>query len=195
MHTKQRTLWAAGALALGGAGLLGSVTTGRLDIRIPAGTEIVGTLQQAVSTKVNEEGDRITIRTEEPIQIGNATLPSGMLLTGEITRAKSGNRLGSAPSLTIRFDKLEVGGRDYVISTVPFRVKGKSSTSSTAKKVGGGAVVGGVIGAVAGSTVKGAVVGAVLGTGVAVATNGKELELPAGERLRVQLSESVTVQY
>ena len=75
--------------------------------------------------------------------------------------------------------------------TVPFKLKGKSGTSTTAKQVGAGAVVGGVIGAVAGSTVKGAVIGAVLGTGVALATDGKELEVPTGSRFRVQLAAPV----
>jgi len=195
MHTKHQALGLACALALGSAGILGATGAHAraLDIRIPAGTQIVGTLQQPLSTKQNNEGDRVTLRTEAPLEIGNATLPSGMLLTGQITKSHSGNHLVGEPSITISFDRLQIGGRDYAISTVPFKIKGKSSTGKTAKKVGAGAVVGGVIGAVAGSAAKGAVVGAVLGTGVAVATNGNDLEVPAGNRLSVQLARPVTV--
>ena len=198
MHAKRTFLWTTGALVLGGMSLLSGAAasrTGRVEIRIPAGTQFIGALQQTVSTKLNEEGDRVTIKTEEPLQIGEEILPGGMVLSGEITRAKGGGRLSGAPSLRIRFNRLEVGGRDYAITTVQFRVKGKNSTSETAKQVGIGAVVGGVVGAVAGSTVKGAAIGAILGTGVAVATDGKDIELPAGTRLRVELAEPVTVQY
>ena len=56
-------------------------------------------------------------------------------------------------------------------------------------------MVGGIIGAVAGSTVKGAVIGGVLGTGVAVATKGNQIVLPAGTRLRVRLTEPVLVSF
>ncbi|MGQ0703234.1 MAG: hypothetical protein ACT4PM_08900 [Gemmatimonadales bacterium] len=199
MDKRRRTRWMVGALALGATGLLaGAVVSrdGNPVVTLPAGTQIVGALQQTVSTDDNEEGDRVTIRTDEPIQIGGyAPIPSGVILTGEITEAESGGRLTGSPKLTIRFYRMEVGGREYPITTVGFRVKGKSSTSRTAKEIGGGAVVGGIIGAIAGDVVKGAAVGAVLGTGVAIATDGKDIELPAGRRLRVQLAEPVTVEY
>ena len=74
-------------------------------------------------------------------------------------------------------------------------MRGKSDAAESAAEIGGGAVVGGVIGAVAGSVVKGAVVGAVLGTGVAVATKGNQIVLPAGQRLRVTIVQPVTVNY
>ena len=58
-----------------------------------------------------------------------------------------------------------------------------------------GAILPGVVGAIAGSTLKGAVVGAVLGTGVAVATKGNQIVLPAGQKLRIRIAEPVTVSY
>ena len=43
--------------------------------------------------------------------------------------------------------------------------------------------------------VTGAAVGAVLGTGVAVATKGGQIVLPAGQRLKVRLADAVKVKY
>jgi hypothetical protein len=42
---------------------------------------------------------------------------------------------------------------------------------------------------------KGAIVGAAIGTGVALATDGDQLTLGAGQRLRIRLTQPVTVQY
>ena len=41
----------------------------------------------------------------------------------------------------------------------------------------------------------GAVVGAAIGTGVAVLTKGDQIVLPTGQRLRVRITEPVTVKY
>jgi len=69
-------------------------------------------------------------------------------------------------------------------------VTGKSAAKESALEIGGGAVVGGVL-----RGAKGAIVGAALGTGVAVATEGHELTLGAGQRLRIQLTQAVTVRF
>ena len=45
------------------------------------------------------------------------------------------------------------------------------------------------------TVVTGAAVGAVLGTGVAVATKGGQIVLPAGQRLKVRLADGVKVKY
>ena len=186
--------WTA-ALLLAGSGLLGAKLISRRDaaITIPAGTQIVGTLDQTVSTGHSRVGDAVSITSTEPIKAESATIQSGVRVRGELTTVKSGGRLGGEPRLSIRFNQLEVDGQRYSIATESFRVEGKSAKGETAKEIGGGAVVGGVIGAIAGNTVKGVVIGAVLGTGVAVATKGHEVELPAGQRLRVTLRESVAV--
>ena len=92
--------------------------------------------------------------------------------------------------LTPGTHQLEVDGQTYEISTDPFEVKGKSDATESALEIGGGAVVGGVL-----RGAKGAIVGAAIGTGVAVATEGDQLRLGAGQRLRIRLTEPVTVQF
>lgn len=188
-----------GSLVVAATGLLAAAVVTRTETRevtLPAGTQIVGALEQTVSTRRNAVGDRITITSQAPVKLNeDATLPAGVALSGEVTHIKGGGRLTGAPEITLRFNRLDIDGREYVVSAVPFRIRGRSSTPETAAEIGGGAVVGGVVGAIAGSAVKGAVIGAVLGTGVAVATEGDQIVLRSGRQLRVQLNEPVTVKY
>ena len=46
-----------------------------------------------------------------------------------------------------------------------------------------------------GGTLQGAFVGAAIGTGVAVATEGDQIVLPAGQPIKVRLNQPVTVTY
>jgi len=71
----------------------------------------------------------------------------------------------------------------------------KGSTDS-AEQIGGGAAAGGLIGGIVGgkkSVLKGAAAGAVVGTGVAVATKGKQIVLPAGQKLKITLQAPVSI--
>ena len=166
-----------------------------VDITIPAGTKLVGTLVQTISTETTPEGSRATVRTDEVTVVDNARLPAGILVRGVVAEAEPGGRVRSRAKITLRFEKLFIEGREYDIVTEPWTVKGKSESSSSLKKVIGGAVVGGVVGAVVGETKEGVALGALLGTGAAIATKGGNITLPAGQRLEVQLAEPVVVSY
>jgi hypothetical protein len=173
----------AAAVMLGRAGEKKTAT-------IPSGTVLVGTLEQQVSTDRSSVGDRVAVRTVDPIHTGtDVTIPAELTLRGEVTHVKGGGRIAGAPEISLRFTELEVDGRRYAIATEAFHVKGKSDATESALAIGGGAVVGGVL-----KGAKGAVVGAAIGTGVAVATKGDQLTLASGQRLRIQLTQPVEVQ-
>ena len=189
------------ALILGSAGVVAATVVNRkdaVDVTIPAGTAIVGALDRTLSTEDTEVGDRVSIRTTEPLQVDQWTLPAGIVLRGEVTESREAGRVRTRAKLAIRFDELELDGREYTVSSQPFVVRGRSEGKSSLKKVGIGAVAGAVVGAVAGGgsgAAKGAAAGAVIGTGVAVATDGKDLVLPSGQMLSVRLNQPVTVRY
>lgn len=199
MATTRTTRWVALGLAVAAAGVLAATMvsrTGTREVTIPAGTRIVGELQQTISTKGNTPGDRVEIKVSDPIELyDGATLPAGVLVRGVVTHAKGGGRIAGSPELTIRFRQISVDGNEYDVATEPFRVSGKSDAKESALEIGGGAVAGGVIGAIAGDVVKGALIGAVIGTGVAVATDGDDITLRSGQRMQVTLQEPVTVRY
>ena len=176
----------------------GGVQTKR-EATIPAGTTLVATLGESVSTESSHPGTPVSLRTMERLQLdGENALPADLAIRGEVTHAKGGGRLAGAPELTLRFHELEVEQRDYAIDAEPFRIVGKDDAGETLGEIGGGAIGGGILGGIVGGhrgAAKGAVIGTVLGTGVAVATEGDQIVLPAGQKVRVRLTSPVTVQY
>ncbi|HEV8613449.1 MAG TPA: hypothetical protein VGQ73_08050 [Gemmatimonadales bacterium] len=194
-----RSRWILGALIVVTAGVVAAAVVSRSGLRtgtIPAGTRIVAALQSTVSTEKSNVGDRVKLVTKSPIELAEGgSLPEGAVIQGEVTHSEGGGRIAGAPELTLRFTQLQAEGRVYNIIAEPFRVRGKSDAAESAAEIGGGAVVGGVVGAIAHKTVEGVVIGAVLGTGVAVATKGNQIVLPAGQRLRVTVVQPVTVSY
>jgi hypothetical protein len=190
------TVLAAGTIAA-------MVVTGdngaRQEATLPAGTVIIAALDRTVSTRDTRVGDAIELETTEPVHLSDErVVPAGARIYGEVTHAKGGGRIAGAPELTLRFTELEADGERYRMDTQPFRIRGKNDALESAATIGGGAVAGGILGGVLGGgsgAVKGAVAGAAIGTGVAIATDGDDLVLPTGVKLKVALSAPLTVTY
>ena len=181
--------------AIVGVGIAAAVMLGRSGetqtTTIPSGTMFVAELEQSLATDRNSVGDRVTVHTVHAIGLDDGTIvPAGITLRGVVTHVKGGGRIAGAPELALHFTELELDSRTHPISTETFSVKGKSDATESALEIGGGAVVGGVL-----RGAKGVIVGAAIGTGVAVATEGDQLKLGAGQRLRIRLEEPVTVTF
>lgn len=168
------------------------------EVTLAAGTAFDASLQQTIATDKNQVGDKIELRTTDGVRVGEKlVVPAGATIRGEVTHVEGAGRVAGGAQLTLRFHELVLAdGTSYPISCDPFQVKGKSAGKESALEIGGGAVAGGVVGGLLGGKkdiVKGAAVGAVLGTGVAVATKGKQIVLPVGQKLRVTLTAPVAV--
>ncbi len=87
-------------------------------------------------------------------------------------------------------------GQTVRIQTSPWEKKGDSNTAGNIEKIGGGAALGAIIGALAGGG-KGAAIGAAgggaAGTGVAAATGGKPTVVPVETRIAFRLDAPVTI--
>jgi hypothetical protein len=195
-----RTKMIAGMMSVAAVGFLAATVArsagGTVRAEIPAGTRLVGALEETVSTARTEPGDLVRLRTVKPLElVDGVTVPEGIVIEGEVVRARGGGRLAGAPALTIRFTTLSLEGQRQEIAADPLRVRGKDDLGQSAALIGGGAVIGGVVGALAGNTTAGVAAGAVIGTGTAVATRGDQIVLPAGQKLRVRLAQPVNVQF
>jgi uncharacterized membrane protein len=120
-------------------------------------------------------------------------VPAGSVVRGVVSNVKKAGRVERAGSLTLSFDQMVVNGREIPIratATNVFESKGIREEAGTAGiGAGAGAIIGGVIGGV-----KGAILGAVIGAGGAIAaTDGKDINLPAGAIVRVRLDSAVNV--
>lgn len=163
-----------------------------------SGTTMVAALQNTVDTGSNHVGDKISLRTLEDVRVNEmSVIPSGATINGEVTHVEGVGRIKGGAELTLRFTELVMpDGKSYAISATPFRVVGKSEGKSSALQIGGGAVAGGILGGVLGGKddiAKGALAGAVIGTGVAIATKGDQIVLPAGQKMKITLDAPVTV--
>lgn len=84
----------------------------------------------------------------------------------------------------------------YDIDTRPLSYVAEGTKKEDAVKIGTGAAAGAIIGAIAGGK-KGAVIGTAIGagagTGVVLATDGKEIRLAEGRKLKVSLTNPLTI--
>jgi hypothetical protein len=165
---------------------------------LATGTAFVGALQTTIDTGRNKVGDKVTVRTLEDVRVNEATVvPSGSSIHGEVTHIDPAGRIAGGAELTIRFVELVTpDGRSYAISATPIRMKGKGDAKESAGEIGGGAAAGAIIGGIAGGgsgAAKGALIGGAAGAGVAVATKGDQIVLPAGQKMKVTLDAPVAV--
>ncbi|MGH7538099.1 MAG: hypothetical protein ACREMF_05660 [Gemmatimonadales bacterium] len=115
-----------GIPAVLGIGIAAAAVLGRgpaqHEATIPAGTTLVGVLQNEVSTDRAQIGDAVELRTVQPLRLGERSeIPAGILIRGTVTDVKGGGRLTGAPELGIRFTALEIDDDAHAISTEQYR--------------------------------------------------------------------------
>jgi hypothetical protein len=161
---------------------------------IPVGQELDVRLQNTLSSETAAVEQRFEATTAvDLMQDGRVLVPSGSIVRGVVSDVKRPGRVDRVGSLTLSFDSMVVRGREYPLrgmATQVFESRGIRDEVGTA---GAGAGVGGVIGGLIGG-LKGAVLGAVIGAGGAIAaTEGKDINLPAGSIIRIRLDSAVNV--
>ena len=169
------------------------VNTSRRGV-IPAGQELDVRLQAPLSSETATREMRFDAVTAVDVtQDGRVLIPAGSRVRGVVTDVKRPGRIDRVGSLTLSFDQIEVRGRTYPVrgmATQVFESGGIRDEAGTAGVGGGaGAIIGGILGGL-----KGAVLGAVIGAGGAIAaTEGKDVNLPAGAIIRIRLDSAVNV--
>ena len=166
---------------------------------LAAGTELEAELLDPASSKTSQVGDVVRAKvTKDVVSDGHTVVPAGSVVNGTVTEAIPVKKIGGAASLGLRFDTLDVSGSSVPISAT-LHEKGKSETGKDAGTIAGATAGGALLGRVLSKhdktkgTLIGAAVGAAAGTGAAVATKGKEVELPAGLQFVVKLDQPITV--
>ena len=163
-----------------------------LDRTIPAGSELDVRLQTPLSSKTAVVEDRVEATTVVDLYQGDDLMvPAGSLLVGNVTAVDKASRTDRKGSVTVEFTRLTVDGRTTnVRATVTDAIESEGLKGEVGK-IGAGAGVGAIIGGIIGG-VKGAITGILIGAGgVLVATEGKDVDLPAGSLLRVRFDDAV----
>lgn len=155
---------------------------------IPAGQELDVRLTQELSSDTAQVEQRFSAETAADLYRGNdVIIPAGSVLRGVVSSVDKASRTDRKGALTVSFDQITVRGRNYPIRGTVTQALESEGMKGEAARVGTGAGVGAVIGGILGG-VKGAILGVLIGGGGTIAaTEGKDVRLPAGSILRVQL--------
>ena len=161
---------------------------------VPAGTEIDVRLERELSSDTAQTEDRFTATTMVDLYQGNDVLiPAGSTLRGVVSSVNKATRTDRKGSLTVAFDQITIRGRSYPIRGTVTQALESSGIKGEAAKIGAGAGVGAIIGGILGGA-KGALLGVLIGGGGTIAaTEGKDVNLPAGSVLRVRLDQPLAV--
>jgi len=164
---------------------------------IAAGTALPIVLKAGLTTKTAKPEDRVVAELAEDVVVdGDVLLPAGSEVSGHVVSAvRSGHVKGKA-RLVVSFDSVRADGKTFRIDATGFDVTAGSSAGKDAKIAGGAAAGGAVIGAIADGgegALKGGLIGGALGGAAVLATRGKEVEIPAGSRYKIELRKSLKV--
>ena len=165
-------------------------------LEIPSGTSIRVRMIDNLSSEQTQTGDTFRGTLDEPIQVnGRELYPKGADVIGRVTDVHPTGRLSEPGELDLVLNTVSSGTVAASIHVEPLVIKGESHAKSNVTKIGGGAALGAVIGAIAGGG-KGAAIGTLAGgaagTGAAAAT-GKKPAIVESEAVLTFVTSSASV--
>jgi hypothetical protein len=166
-------------------------------ITVPDNTVLDVTLDTALASDASSVEQRVNGTLASPVVVDGVTVvPSGATLVGYVTNVEGSGKVKGRAELGFRFTRLRSGSVTYDIDTKPQYYVAESTKKDDAVKIGAGAAAGAVIGAITGGR-KGAAIGSAIGAGggtaVVLATEGKEIRLAPGRKLKVSLNNPLTI--
>jgi hypothetical protein len=171
----------------------GRTSTGSTS-EVPVGTEFDVRLQDSLSSGTAQVEDRFEATTMVDLRDGDQVLvPAGSVMRGVISSVTKAGRIERKGSMTVAFDQVTINGRNHPIRATVTGAIESEGVRGEAGKIGAGAGVGAIIGGILGGF-KGALAGILIGGGGTIAaTEGKDVDLPAGTVLRVRLDSGLNL--
>lgn len=167
------------------------------NITVPDNTVMDVTLNTALASDTSRVEQTVNGTLASPVIIDGITvIPAGSALSGHVTNVDDSGKIKGRAELGFRFTTLTVNSRTYDIDSKPLSYVAEGTKKDDAVKIGVGAAAGAVIGAITGGkkgAAIGTAVGAGAGTGVVLATDGKEVRLAEGRKLKVSLTNPLTI--
>lgn len=146
-----------------------------MDFYIPDGTRLTAVLNNSVTTRVSQVGDRFTMRVTSPARYRDA------IIEGRVAQIDNSGRLSGRANVSMEFDSIRLPNGDMyrfagvvesvrtvngdtVSVTNEGTIRDSNQTTRTVTRAGIGAALGALIGAIAGGG-EGAAIGAAVGAG------------------------------
>jgi hypothetical protein len=166
--------------------------TGRPN-EIPVGTELDIRLQTPLSSDTAQVEQRVDATTLVDLtRGGQVVIPAGSAVRGYVVSVDKASRTDRRGGLVLQFTQLTANGRTHGV-TLSVTQALEAGVKGEAAKIGIGAGVGAILGGILGGG-KGALAGILIGGGGTIlATEGKDVELPAGTVLRVRFDAPLDV--
>ena len=166
-------------------------------VTIPAGQSLLIRMIDAVDSKKNNVGDVFHASLETDLVVNDLVVARrGADIYGRLAEAKQAGHYAGSAELQLELTRLVIDGKDYPVVSSDYDLKGKGRGGDTAKKVGGGAVLGAIIGGIAGGgtgAAIGAGVGSAAGAGVQTLTRGQQVKVPSETLLEFRLQQPAMV--
>jgi hypothetical protein len=150
-----------------------------------------------VDSSKNQVGDVFRASLETDFYVGGVFIArKGTDVYGKLAEAQEAGKFSGRSELQLQLTRIVINGQDYPLVSSDYSVKGDSRGADTAKKVGGGAIIGAILGGIVGGG-KGAAIGAGAGSAtgatVQVLTRGEKVKVPSETLLEFRLQEPATV--
>lgn len=154
------------------------------DFQVDAGTHVLLSMVNSVSTKQAVAGDRIYLQTAFPILSGGRiVIPQGSWVTGTITEVKRPGRVKGRGELQVRFDSLVLPNgvsRDFRADLGALDGRNDGTLKREESKVNGAGDKKGDVGQVVTTTAEGAAIGTAVGAASGHLGGGSVIGLGAG---------------
>jgi hypothetical protein len=155
-------------------------------------------LIDGLTTERNAPGDTFTGTLDHELAVdGFVIAERGARVEGRVIDLYRGGKVRGVSSLAVELTRIHTSdGQTVPVQTDPFERRAEVTHTNDAAKVGGGAALGAIIGAIAGGG-KGAAIGAAAGggagAGTVLMTRGKAVTLPSETRISFRLRAPVTL--
>jgi hypothetical protein len=167
---------------------------------VPPGTQVEVVLDERLTAKENDVGDRFTATVKEDVsRSGEIIVPEGSRVTGKITGLDPAEKVGDQAAIRLAFESIEVEGTTHAFAAevvdVDASVVERVKNRETGEKAAIGAATGAVIGAVIGGSLKDLLIGGALGAGagtiISLGMGDVDSALPEGTDLTLRTTSAV----
>lgn len=171
---------------------------------VGAGTEIHAALDTPLSSKTSKPGDRFTATVSDAVRANNGAvvIPVGARVEGEVAESEDGKTLAALKDkikLSLRFrDVVLPSGQTVPLTATLVSVHDTSSKNSRKAVTAGkdsNAIAAGSASARGrgfGGPIKGLAIGTLSGGGYVIATNGKDVHLPAQAVMLIRVDQPLS---